>query len=64
MKSKNIEINKIIKNDKIKIKNEIILKKKMENIFGENFKKIYLSKCKPNKKCEQRCNNFVNNFLK
>ena len=69
MKSKNIKnINKkikFIKNDKIKLKNDIKLKKKKLNTFGENIKTIYTKNCKQNnKKCNQRCNNFINSFLK
>ena len=67
MKSKNIKENQkfnFIKNSKKKIKNDIILKKKMLKIFGKNFKDIYINKCKQNSdKCNQRCNNFIS-FLK
>ena len=69
MKSKNIKKNnqkfKFIKNSKKKLKNDIKLKKKKLNTFGENIKTIYTKNCKQNnKKCNQRCNNFINSFLK
>ena len=37
----------------------------MLNTFGENVKSIYAKKCKQNNnKCNQRCTNFINSFLK